>query len=71
MKFSIIAAVISASLIVLATAWGVSKIAKSSLENMARQPEIADKIRIAMLLSIAFMEGIALLGLVICFMTAT
>ena len=59
---------LSAAFIVLATAFGISKIAKHSVESMARQPEAADKIRTAMLLSGALIEGVAFGCAGICFM---
>ena len=59
---------LSAALIVLATAFGISKIAKHSVQSMARQPETADKIRTAMILAGALVESVALGCAVICFM---
>ena len=66
MEYSIIAAALSASFIVLSTAFGISKIASRALESIARQPEAADNIRGTMLLAIALIEGIAIICAIIC-----
>jgi F-type H+-transporting ATPase subunit c len=55
-------------LTVIGAGYGISKIAHGSVESMARQPEVAGKINMAMLLTAAFIEGVALFGCVICFM---
>lgn len=66
MEYSIIAAALSASFIVLSTAFGISKIASRAVESIARQPEAADNIRGTMLLAIALIEGIAIICAIIC-----
>jgi len=66
--FVLIAAVFSAALIVLAAAFGISKIGAASVENIARQPEAGNQIRGAMLIAAALVEGVALFALVICFL---
>ena len=38
------------------------------MESMARQPEMAGKIRTNMIIIAALIEGVALFALVICFM---
>jgi F-type H+-transporting ATPase subunit c len=45
-------------------------IGKSATESIARQPEASGDIRGAMILTAAFIEGVALLGAVICILLA-
>jgi len=49
-------------------AWGISLIAKSSVENIARQPESASDIRGVVMITAAMIEGVTLLALIICFL---
>jgi F-type H+-transporting ATPase subunit c len=46
-------------------------IGKSAMEGISRQPEAGGDIRTAMLISAAFIEGVALFGEVVCFILAT
>jgi F-type H+-transporting ATPase subunit c len=50
----------------VAAAYGIGNIGKTALESLARQPEVAGDIRTNMILSCAFIEGIAFLSIVIC-----
>jgi len=59
---------IGCGLVALGAGVGISKIAASSVESIARQPEASGDIRGAMLLTAAFIEGVCLLGLGVCFM---
>jgi F-type H+-transporting ATPase subunit c len=45
---------------------GIGTIGKGALESVARQPEAAGDIRTMMVLTAAFIEGVALLGVVVC-----
>ncbi len=49
-------------------AYGISQIAKASVENIARQPEASEDIRGVMIITSAMIEGVTFLGLVICFL---
>ncbi len=51
---------------VCAAAWGISRIVASSMEAMARQPEIADKVSSSMSTYLAFVEGAAMFGILVC-----
>ena len=51
-----------------AGAFGISRIAKASVESIARQPEAANDIRGIMIITAAMIEGVSLLALVICFL---
>ena len=66
-----LAAGFGAAVAVIGGAFGVSKCANAAMEGIARQPEAAGDIRGAMIITAAMIEGVALLGLVICFMLAT
>ncbi len=48
--------------------YGISQIAKASVENIARQPEASEDIRGVMIITSAMIEGVTFLGLVICFL---
>ncbi|HAJ98458.1 MAG TPA: ATP synthase F0 subunit C [Bacteroidales bacterium] len=49
-----------------AATWGISKIAKTALEGMARQPETANDLRQAMVVSAALIEGATFFAILIC-----
>ena len=68
MEFAKIAAVLGAALCVFAAAFGISKIGKSSMDAIARQPESAGNIRTSMIIAAALIEGVALFAVVVCFM---
>ena len=61
-------AVISAAVVTIGAAYGISKIASSAVEGIARQPEAAAKIQTAMLIAAALIEGVAFFCAVICMM---
>lgn len=66
--FGIIGATLAAALAVLGAAFGISKIGASAMEAIARQPEVADKIRMSMIIVAALIEGVALFAVAVCFM---
>ena len=45
---------------------GIGRIGSSAMEAIARQPEATGDIRTNMLLTAAFVEGVALFGVVVC-----
>lgn len=45
---------------------GIGKIGSSAMEAIGRQPEAAGDIRTNMILAIAFIEGVAIIALVVC-----
>lgn len=59
-------AAIGAGLVAIGAGVGVGIVAKGALESMARQPEIAPKIQVTMLIAAALIEGVALFCAVIC-----
>jgi F-type H+-transporting ATPase subunit c len=59
-------AALAAGIVTFGAGLGISRIASSALESSARQPEIADKAQTSMLISAAFIEGVALFSVVVC-----
>lgn len=57
-----------AGLTLLGAAWGIGKIGSTAVESMARQPEVKDDIRGAMILAAALIEGAAFFALIVCIM---
>jgi F-type H+-transporting ATPase subunit c len=57
---------IGAGIATIGAGIGIGTIGKSALESIARQPEAAGEIRTSMLLTAAFIEGVALLSVVVC-----
>ena len=56
---------IGAGIAALAAGIGIGKIGSSAMEGIARQPEAASKIQLAMIISSAFIEGVALFAVVV------
>ena len=59
-------ATLGAGLVTIGAGLGIGKLAASAMDGMARQPEIAPKIQVSMLIAAALIEGIALFCAVIC-----
>lgn len=59
---------IGAGLAVLGAGIGIGKIGSSAMEGIARQPEAAGKIQIAMIIAAALIEGAALFAIVVALM---
>jgi len=57
---------IGAGLTILGAGLGFGKIGASALESMARQPEVADKVRAAMIVIAALLEGATFFSLIVC-----
>lgn len=53
-------------LIVIGASYGISKLASSAYESMARQPEVAGNVQTAMIIAAALIEGFTFFGLLIC-----
>ena len=51
---------------VIAAALGITRIAKTALEGIARQPETGSDMRTTMIIAAALIEGIALFAIVVC-----
>lgn len=59
-------ATLAAAIVAIAGAMGIGMIGKSAMEGIARQPEAAGKIQVAMLIASALIEGLTLFCAVIC-----
>ena len=62
-------AAIGAGLVTIGAGIGIGQLAASALQGIARQPEATNIIQTVMLIAAALIEGIALFGAVICFMS--
>jgi F-type H+-transporting ATPase subunit c len=65
---ALLGAGLGAGLAVIGAGLGIGKLAASSVESMARQPEASGQVRGAMILTAGLIEGAALFALVICFL---
>ena len=68
MSLAIMGAGIGAGLAAIGAGLGIGKIGGSAMEAIARQPEASGEVRNAMLVIAAFIEVIALFGILICFL---
>tara|TARA_B100000575_G_scaffold289127_1_gene290387 strand:- start:8973 stop:9185 length:213 start_codon:yes stop_codon:yes gene_type:complete len=66
----LLAAGIGAGIVAVGAGIGIGMIGKGATESIARQPEAANEIRGAMILTAAFIEGVALFGAIICIILA-
>ena len=57
---------LGAGLVVIGAAYGIGRLASSALDGMARQPEIAPTIQVAMIIAAALIEGLTFYALYIC-----
>ena len=63
-----IGAGIGAGLAAIGAGVGIGNIGKGAVESVARQPEASGDIRTNMILTAAFVEGVALFAVVVCFL---
>lgn len=61
---------IGAGLVAVGAGMGIGRIGGSAAEAIARQPEASGKIQGAVILTAAFIEGVALFGVVVCLLIA-
>ncbi|MDR1684019.1 MAG: ATP synthase F0 subunit C [Elusimicrobiota bacterium] len=61
-----VAAAFGAGLAVIGGALGIGKIGVAALEATGRQPEVAAKAQITMIIAAALVEGATFFGLIIC-----
>ncbi|MCI0465008.1 MAG: ATP synthase F0 subunit C [Gemmataceae bacterium] len=57
---------LGAGLIILGAGIGFGRIGAAALEGMARQPEAAGNVRVAMIIIAALLEGAVFFALLIC-----
>jgi len=60
-----------AGLVLIGAGYGIGRIGSSAVESMARQPEVAGNVQVAMIISAALIEGVTFFALVICLMSLT
>jgi F-type H+-transporting ATPase subunit c len=58
-----------AGLVILGAGLGIGKIGASAVESMARQPEAANNVQTAMIISAALIEGVSFFGLIVCLLS--
>ncbi|MBP1673603.1 MAG: atpE [Bacteroidetes bacterium] len=63
-------AALGAGIAAMAAAFGIGNIGKSANESVARQPEASSDIRLNMILTAGFIEGVALFAIVVCLLIA-
>ncbi len=56
---------VGAGLVIIGAGLGIGLLAKSAVESMARQPEVAGNIQTAMIISAALIEGVTFFALII------
>jgi F-type H+-transporting ATPase subunit c len=61
---------IGAGLVLIGGGAGIGRIGGSAVESMARQPEAAGSINVAMIITAAMIEGATLFGVLACFLAA-
>lgn len=65
-SFGYLGAGIGAGLAAIGAGIGIGKATASTVEATARQPEVKEDLRATLILGAALVEGVALLGSVIC-----
>ena len=68
--YAFVGIALAISFIVMAIAYGISKIASKAVESMARQPQAAQSISSAMFLPCTFIEGAGIFSVIICLIIA-
>ena len=68
MELAYLGAGIGAGLAVIGAALGIGLLGYAALTGIARQPEAVGDIRTNMILAAALVEGVALIGEVVCFL---
>lgn len=57
---------IGAAVTIIGAGYGIGRIGSSAVESMARQPEVAGNIQIAMIIAAALIEGVTFFALIVC-----
>jgi F-type H+-transporting ATPase subunit c len=63
---SAIGAGIGAGLCIIGAGWGFGRIGAGALESMSRQPEVAARVQVAMIIIGALLEGATFFALLVC-----
>lgn len=64
------AAGLGAGIAAFAAAYGIGKIGAAAMEAIARQPEASSDIRSNLIVTSAFIEGVAFLAVIVCLLLA-
>ena len=64
-NYSTIGIALAIAIATFSAGFGISRIASSTMESMARQPEIAPDLRMSMIIAAALIEGVALFAIVV------
>ena len=59
---------VGAGLVAIGAGIGIGLVWSAGLQGISRQPEMSSKIQTSMFIGAALVEGIALFGLVLCFL---
>jgi F-type H+-transporting ATPase subunit c len=59
-------AALGAGIAVIGAGLGIGRIGGTAAESIARQPEASGDIRMSMIISAAFIEGVAFFAIVVC-----
>ena len=62
---------LGAGIVAIAAAIGIGKLAQSTMEASARQPEIAGGLRTTAIIIGALIEGVCLFGVLVCLLAIT
>ena len=62
---------LGAGIVAIAAAFGIGKLAQSTMEASARQPEIAGGLRTTAIIIGALIEGVCLFGVLVCLLAVT
>ena len=57
---------LGAGLVTFGAAFGIARLASSAYESMARQPEVAGTVQVAMIIAAALIEGFTFFALYVC-----
>jgi F-type H+-transporting ATPase subunit c len=55
-----------AGLVIIGAGYGFGRIGSAALEGMARQPEVAAQVQVAMIIIAALLEGATFFALIVC-----
>ncbi len=66
MDLAYLGAAIGAGLATIGAGLGIGTVGKAAMEGIARQPEAVGDLRTNMIIAAALVEGVALLGEIIC-----
>ena len=66
MEIAYLGAGIGAGLVAIGAGIGIGLLGKGAMEGIARQPDAVGEIRTNMIIAAALIEGVALLGEIIC-----